>query len=183
VEIQTVIKEIEGTLIQIRTPKGTKTFDIAKTLKIDFDSLTEEFATQAAVYAFFATLVPFAEFTETMLDLSKDQEYAGADDAARKEMTEKGEKFTETVIKSMVQLDEQYGAAFKKHAEAHYDTGIIKAIARAMEQRAEMLISMGAQQRHEFNMQGMNIREKLEKETEMSVKQVKDILKNRQKQV
>jgi hypothetical protein len=182
-EIETIIKEIAGTKIEIKTPTGKKVFDIAKVLRIDFDNLTNEFATQAAVYAYFATLVPFAEYTETLLDLAKDQEYASADDAARKELTDKGEKFTETVIRSMVQLDEQYEKVFKQHADAHYDTGIIKAISRSMEQRAEMLISMGAQSRHEMNMNGMNIREKLEEETETSIKQVKELLKNRHKQV
>jgi len=178
-----VIKEIEGTLIKIKTPKGEKTFDVVKVLKIDFDNLTEEFATQAAVYAYFAILAPFAEYTETMLDLAKDQEYAASDDGARKELEAKKEKYTEAVIKSMVQLDEEYEKAYKAHADAHYDTAIIKAIAKALEQRAEMLISMGAQQRHELNMTGMNIREKLEAETEMSVRDVKEMLKNRKKQV
>ena len=174
-----VVEILGGASVKFHTPRGEKTLDLAKSLQIDLDDLTAEFARQPALYSFFATLVPWCEYTESKMDLIKDQEYASSDEAYRQDLNMKGEKFTEPVIKSLVTRDEDYVKAVNKHLDARYDTGIVKALTRAFEQRAEMLISLGAQQRYEMNIQGMNIREKTEELTEKQVNDVKKLLLER----
>lgn len=168
---ENVISEISGTVIRVKTPRGDKTFDISKILSIDLEDLSKEFSSQASLYVFFATLVPWAEKIEAMLDLVKDQEYASADEAFREELTQKGEKYTETVIKNLVTRDEGFVKAFEKHAMAKYDVNLLKAVTRAFEQRADMLVSLGAHQRHEWEMTGLN--SKVVSETDLNVEDVK----------
>jgi inorganic triphosphatase YgiF len=178
-KMDNVMEIISGTTVKFHTPKGEKVLDIAKALQIDLDDITVEFSRQPALYAFFATLVPWCEYTETMMDLAKHQEYASADEAYRKELITKGEKFTEAVITSLVTRDEDYDKASRKHMDAKFDTGIVKALTKSFEQRAEMLISLGAQQRHEYDQQGMSIRDNAEAITDNQVKDFKQMLRER----
>jgi hypothetical protein len=140
---------------------------------IDTENLSAEFAQQPALYAYFGMLVGMAEKRVADLDLKKDQAFADADEFYREEFEKAGKKVTEAVIKNEVHRDEAYIKAYKLHAEAESQLTILKNFLKALDQRAQMLISSGAQTRHEIGMTNMTINE------QDSVATVKDVLGKR----
>jgi hypothetical protein len=171
-----IISEISGTKIVINTQQGKKRFDIGKLFIIDENDLTTAFIKQAASYAFFSTLIATAERNVAKRDLMKDQEYAVADEYYRADLTAKGEKYTEAVVKSLILRDSDYASAFEDLEAAKYELNLLKAICKAYEQKGNMLQSLGSHLRSELSMTGMRINEA---EVENSVKDVKEVLKKR----
>ena len=177
-----VIEEISGSIIVVRTMKGNVKFDIGKLFNIDQDNLSKEFATQASMYGFFAILAAEADRIYAMKTLLCEQEYAAADESYRAQMDLDGKKYTEAVVRSCVVRDEEYSKMLTEKENANYELDIIKAIVRAFEQRSMMLQSLGSHLRHEYEMQGMNIRER-DSETfaEKSVDNVKQAISQRRR--
>jgi hypothetical protein len=166
-KFDSVIEEISGSVIAVRTLKGVKKFDIGQLFKIDQNEISSELSTQASMYGFFAILAAEADRISAMQAMLYEQETASADESYRANLDEEGKKYTEAVIKSMVARDEDCIKVHKAKENADYDLNILKAIVRAFEQRAMMLQSLGSQLRHEYDMQGMNVKEReLEKTTE-----------------
>lgn len=156
----TTLLSIKGDTFTVRTLSGkSRTFSVDDIFTIDETDLTKEFIQQPTLYGFFATAMAAAEDQMNRAEYMKEQEYAAADDAARRTMDLNGQKYTETVIRNMAQMDEQYAEIVEKELQAKYDYKILKSIVNALEQRANMLISVGSHLRHEANMTGMNIRE------------------------
>jgi hypothetical protein len=176
--VDSVIEEISGSIITVVTMKGSKKFDIGKLFNINQELISDDFSTQASMYAFFAVLAANADRIATMKTLLYDQVAAAADETYRAQFEVDGRKYTEAVIKSMVVRDEEVVKAFTVKEDANYDLAILKAIVRAFEQRAMMLQSLGSQLRHEYDMQGMSIRER---EIEQISKNVKGVIESRRK--
>lgn len=167
--------EIEGASFKIKTVAGmSKSFTVEDIFSVDENDLTKEFMQQPSIYGYFATAMAVAEDNANRAEYRKDQEYAAADDASRKAMDLNGLKYTETVIRGMVLTDEQYAAAVADELQAKYEYKILKAIVNALEQRANMLVSLGSHLRHEENMTGMNIRDRA---IDNMSKNVKDVIR------
>ena len=157
--VSSVINEISGSTIKVETMKGVRTFDIGKLFAINQDDLDNEFASQASYYGFFAIMAAEADRHLAMTSLLYDQECAQSDEENRAQLDLDGKKYTEAVIKSLVVRDEEVIKLQEKKEQAEYDLNVLKAIVRAFEQRALMLQSLGANLRHEYEMQGMTVRE------------------------
>jgi hypothetical protein len=178
--VSSIIEEISGSVIIVRTLRGSRKFDIGKLFMIDQDNLSNEFATQASMYAFFATATAEADRHFAMQSLLYDQEAADADESYRKQLDDAGTKYTEAVIKSMIVRDEDCIKVRNAKEDAEYELNILKAIVKAFEQRAMMLQSLGSHLRHEYEMQGMNIREEAaEKVISKATDEVKTAIKRR----
>lgn len=155
-----IIDDIKGSKITFVKSGVKKAIDISELFDIDEEDLTHEFAQQASLYAYFATLQAEAELELSHAALAKDQEYAACDEHHRKALDRREQKYTEAVIKSLVVRDQEYNDVYDRHAACQNDVEVIKAIVKALQMRAEMLISLGAHMRQEYSMTGMNIREK-----------------------
>lgn len=164
-----IIDDISGTKVVVQG----KELDLSDLFDIDENDLTREFATQASLYAYFATLQAKVERDVVAESIKKDQEYASADEHWRQWYTEREKKYTEAVIRSDVIRDEDYMIAEDSYNMAVHDLNIVKALVRALQQRAEMLISMGAHLRQEYSMTGMTIKQH---EHETAVKKAKETL-------
>ena len=174
-----IIKEIVGTELTLYDMHGKlRTFKIDDIFNIDETNISKEFAQQASVYAFFATLAALAERKAADADFLKDQEYAQADQACREELDEGSIKYTEAVIKSMVLTDAGYTKRVKNHVIMEYDYKLLKAIAEALKQRADMLISLGAYLRHEMDQTSMNIKRS---QVDNAAEEAKRLIKERRK--
>lgn len=134
--------------------------DIDDLFRINEDDLTSEFAKQASLYARFGVLAAKAEWGSSKSSAAKDQEYALADLHYRDSMEEEGKKYTEGLIRSLVLSDEVYSIAIEADNQANYAYRVMRAISSALEQRANMLISLGAFVRQEMSQTDMNIRHK-----------------------
>ena len=171
-----IIDSISGTKITVNVSGKNKTFDVHELLEIDDTNLSKEFANQASLYGFFATLAVKAEHAASVLSMRREQEYAIADQEDREELEQQGKKSTEPMIKNMIVSDAVYAKVVEKEYVAKYDYDIIKAITKAMEQRAQMLISLGNFVRHEYEMTDMKIRER---QLNTAVDDVKSAIRSR----
>jgi predicted nucleic acid-binding Zn-ribbon protein len=181
--VASIIEEISGSIITVRTLRGSKKFDIGKLFMIDQDNLSNEFATQASMYVFFAVATAEADRQLAMKSLLYDQEAADADESYRKELDAAGTKYTEAVIKSMIVRDEDCIKVKNEKENAEYELNILKAIVKAFEQRAMMLQSLGSHLRHEYDMQGMNIRDDASARLSSKVTdEVKTVIKRRRQE-
>ena len=146
--------------------------------EINETNLSQELARQAAQYAWLATLAVEAESDMVRKAAMREREYANIDLDFRDEMRASGEKCTEGMIRAVVTTDEDYMAAVEAENAAKYQYQLLKMLVRAMEQRANMLISLGAYLRHEESMTGMKIRERAMR---IAVDEAKSSIRNRRK--
>lgn len=146
--------------ITININSVAKEYDVAELLEIDENNLSTEFAQQAAVFGYFATAQAAAEDVAERRKIEKEREYAKADEYWRAWHDKREKKYTETVIRSTVIRDDDYIKAETYYNNAAHDANMLKLIVRALGQRADMLISLGAHLRAEMEMTGMNIRQK-----------------------
>jgi len=136
-----------------------KPINLSEVLDVYEERLTEHFAEQASIFGFFSVQLAEADRLFGIAKLGVDQEYALADAHYRNEHIEFEEKYTEPSIKAEIALDEDYQKALDKQYQAKYNMDVIKSIVNALKMKADMLISMGAHLRQEYDMTGMTIRE------------------------
>jgi len=155
-----IIEAIDSTKFRVLGPDGvSRMFTLGDIFDIDSTDITSEFMRQPALYAYFAAATAAAERASGRAEFKKDQEYAISDMASREQMERNGQKYTEAVIRSMALADQVYTDAVESELTAKYDYKLLKALTSALEQRAQMLISIGSQLRHEESTTGMAIRD------------------------
>ena len=133
--------------------------DIDSVFSIDEANIIEAYSRQAAVYARYATMHAEADAMVSAAASAKDEEYAAADDHYRHDMDSTGEKYTEAKVRAFIELDENYRQAVDAYNDVDHVCRKLRAVVRALEMRAEMLVSMGAHLRHEMSMTDMHIRD------------------------
>jgi len=144
-------------VIEVVMPgKEKKIIDLDELFDIDETNLTKEYAKQASTYAYHGTLYNIADRAVMEMDAKKESTYAELDLAYRDEL--KDEKTTEGRIRSMVLTDEGYAEVLEKYAFAVYRKNTLKTIMDALKMRADMMISMGAHLRSEYDQTGMNMK-------------------------
>lgn len=160
--------------------KDKYTVDLDELFPIDKENVTSAMMTQASKYAWLTTLAIFSEGEMITCKRESEAVYAEADIAIRDVYKESGEKFTEAKIRSEVLLDEDYVDAIEAEDAARFQYNMLKSMVRAMEQRATMLVSLGAYLRHEGSMTGMTIRER-ESDLDETVAEAKESLRTRRR--
>ena len=171
-----IIKDIKGSVVTVVDFHGKeKSFEIVDIFGVDESDLNTEYATQAAAFAYFSSLLAAEDYELSQAKSAREREYAAADIEIRDELAELGEKATEGKVKSMVETDETYLECIDVENLARYRVGLLKAIVSAMRMRADMLVSLGANLRQEYDMTGMHINDTMDK----AVNNVKDTIKKR----
>jgi hypothetical protein len=159
-----------------------KPINLSEVLEVHEDRLTEHFAEQASIFGFFSVQLADAERLLNNAKVASEREYAECDAYYRDEYRKLDQKYTEAVIRGDVLLDEDYQKAMDIQHQAKYDVDIVKAMVNALRMKADMLISMGAHLRQEYDMTGMTIREQsMDKEVDKVKKAIK--LKRNNEQV
>ena len=154
--------------------KKIQTINLADILEIYEIELTTHFAEQASIFGHFSVQLAEADRLSGIVKLSAEQQYAEADAYYRNEHNDAEEKYTESSIRAEISLDEDYIASLVAQRDAIHNVAVLKAIVNALKMKADMLISMGAHLRQEYDMTGMTIREQsMDKE----VGKVKELLK------
>ncbi|HKZ40026.1 MAG TPA: hypothetical protein VJ044_03640 [Candidatus Hodarchaeales archaeon] len=153
-----IIDSIRGTKIILSDNDTKKQFDIAGIFSIDENDLSREYSMQASLFAYFSVLSAKSERNLSVSKLASEREYAVADQQIREDLVGKDVKATESMIKQLISADEEYCALQDTVVAAEYERDLLKAIARSLEMRANMLISLGALRRHEIDMTDMSIR-------------------------
>jgi hypothetical protein len=135
-------------------------------VELDFDSLvpigtdlSHEFSTQAANYAYIATLAAQCEALWGDAKEAKDEMYAKTDKAVRSDLDRSGMKVTEGLVSSEVRQRRGYREAVDNELFCREQHLVMRAMTRAMDMRAQMLISLGAHLRAEAEQTDMHIKE------------------------
>lgn len=148
---ETIYKEI----VVIGTDRRT----VGELFEIELDDISYEFSTQASRYAFLGMQLARAEIAWQEAKTNVEKVYAEEDSRVRELWESSGMKFTEAKIKGAVQQSDRYQNMVAEELRALKDYKLLRAIVDAMRQRGEMLISLGAQLRQEYDVTGMSIRQ------------------------
>jgi hypothetical protein len=162
-----------GRVIEVMFPGDEKVIiNLDELLEIHEENLISEYAKQASFYAYYGTLYNRADRSVMELDAKKESLYAEIELDYREEY--KDEKTTEGKIKSLVLTDESYAKQLTKYNYAIYRKGIMRTLMDALKMRADMLVSMGAHLRAEYEQTGMNMkRDKFLEDFEASLDKIK----------
>lgn len=126
-------------------------YNVDEQLQIDTSDISEEFATHAGKFAYWAILVENASYQVDVLKQDLAVARAQLDAQKRAELKAAGKKSTEKMVENMVITDPQYLEKEDAYLDAKRTLGYFKAAKDAMIQRKDMLVSLGATQRAEYN--------------------------------
>ena len=122
------------------------------------EDIDQEYKEQAALYGFLVTKTVEAEYEYNKASSDTELAYALADSHFRSHFKSMGQKTTESLVKTSIIQDGEYGDALEAELKAKRYYNILKGILRAMEQRSHMLSSLGAHRRAEFEMTNKTIK-------------------------
>lgn len=175
---ENLIQDIQGTKLTVRQMGGGyKEINLGSIFNVDEGALSSEFATQASLYAYFSALAVQADDIAAKLAFDREQEFALASLSYREEAEKEGKKITEGSVQALINADEGYTRKVEAERIAKNDVKLLKALVSALEQRANMIISLGAMLRHEADMTGMNMKERQYQKEVDSAKEILDARK------
>lgn len=122
------------------------------------DDLSSEYAKQAPRLAWLGVLEARAEANFVAAKNAREREYAKAQRYYRTPgKTPNDIKVTDAAVDALCKTDIGYVEALDKEADALEYHKIVKALSYAMRQRGDMLVSLGATQRSEFDSTAMHV--------------------------
>jgi len=136
-----------------------KPVNVREMLDVNQDDLSNEFAAQASRYAYVAVMAAQAEWAMNEAKDAVKQEEATAFMEAKKLVGDNGKTITDGQAEQMVKIDEVCVELHQKQNEAEYKFKVLQALAKSFEQRADMLQSLGAKARAEYDMTAMKMSE------------------------
>ena len=138
-----------------------RTYTIEEFIGIDQDDLVNEFRSQAARYMYVASLEALAEeqYTDAKArtkELAAIVSLEYRENGIPEEFRATTSKMTEAFLNSLVDADDMYLNAIKEENHAYADLKKMKVFTYSMRMRGEMLISMGATLRREWDQIGIS---------------------------
>lgn len=149
--------------LDVKVAVDGKVYRVGDVMDVDQADLPNEFAAQAALYAYFAVLAAEAEAAyDKAVDERKDMEAAAY--MYYKNDTDSipsgSRSVSDGTADKLVQTDEEVQEAYDYELASKRDWKILRAMADSLKMRADMLQSIGAHLRHEYDMTGMVTRER-----------------------
>lgn len=144
--------------MKVNVSVGDKEYNgtIRDVLLINEAVLPDEFIHQPSTYAYFAALSEFAVADVEQKKLAFSVMEANLDSQKRVDLKDQA-KVTEAVIRSAIIKDQKYQLLSEELIEAQRQLGILKALVRALDQRATMLVQLGSFKRQEMYAMDMGI--------------------------
>lgn len=170
--------------ISVNTKLGEFEGNLGDDLKIDVNDLTASYMDQPGKYAWWAILAAQARAKSDRIKSEIDnlKDYMGKtligelDAEIRAQLEYEGEKVTETKVERLIYQNEKYIERSEQlqqlrlsYAEANGEATILESARDSLDQRKDMLISLGAQLRSEGSNTELGVRKE----------QAKQILKNK----
>lgn len=138
-------------------------YTIADICGVNESNLSADYSGQAARVAYLGMKVAQAEAAWLEAKNYTQQLYAEIDLDLRQEFDDAQKKYTEAVIRNNVLLDDEYIEAEQAENKAYEQYKILRALVDALRDRTQMLISLGADLRQEYEATGMQILDAKEK--------------------
>jgi len=137
-----------------------------KEVRISKETIDDDLMKQASLYAFYAVMAELAEEAYDDAKLELELLEAALDEFYRKQFLTSGEKVTEKKLEKVVALNKDRIESVKNKIQAKKNWGILKAIAKAFEQRKETVIALGHSCRQERDVDIFIKKEELKKKYE-----------------
>lgn len=153
-------------------------YDLREVFEVRESDITSEMVRQASLYGFFSAMQSKMEHEAVRAKARKERAYGKADEEAREEIINSGEKIREAAVRGIVLNHPKYIEAEKDYQEMVYRKDVLYQVCRTLHMKSEMLISIGAQMRSEQSMTGMRIKEK---EYDNEIEEAKRSIKSRKK--
>jgi hypothetical protein len=136
--------------VAIRINNITYDNSLAADLHIDRQSLDEEFVQHASRYAYYAFLSELAADQEVRLKHALDLLEAQLDSETRElargaQLADAKFKMTETMVENQVRGNSRYQAKLTEYLDAKQRAAVLRVARESMQQRKDMLVSLGAQ--------------------------------------
>jgi len=175
--------------IKVKTESMDFKGDLGEELKINIEDLNESYLDQPGKYAWWAVLSAQAisKANKIKSEMENLKEYINKtlmgelDLKVRERMERTGEKATEARVERAIYTHKDYKKHMEKlkrlrieYAEANGEAAILEAAKDAMDQRKDMLISLGAQLRSEGNNADLSVKKEQVKEMLRKKKVLKD---------
>lgn len=187
-------KDLSILEVTVKLPQNSYDLDLAKDSQIDVNNLNQGFIEQPTIFAWYATLAALAKSKVTRLkrEVEKQDDYikktliGTLDSKVRKQLEINGEKVTETKVTNAIYADVEYISNIQKLnglkdelTDAEENSAILDVARETMIQRKDMLISLGAQVRSDYDNTGdVGI-----KGEEIDTDKVKSIINTRRKPI
>lgn len=137
---------------------GTEVLELDSIVPIT-ENLSEEFARQPSLYAYIAMMTANIEALWAAAKAGSERTRARADQDIRAKAKRADEKVTEAMVANRIILDKDVIEAEEIEAAYRYQYLVLRALTSSMDQRAQMLISLGAHLRAESEQTGMLVRD------------------------
>lgn len=170
-----IIARLGGEVYEFMFGEDKYSFDPAEDIPIYEQSLNEEYAEQPAKYAYVSMLFAKADARLRIAKLEVEEAEARAYGTIRKVMIEEGDKITESAINKNVVLNSSVMKANRTLIMVQTDHTLLKELEEVFKMRAEMLVRLGAMQRAEMSMTGMETKSSNHRKSD-PVKEMKDAL-------
>jgi hypothetical protein len=152
------MREFEDRLFATEVSLGGQVYTLRELFEVMAEDLSNEYGGQAPRLAWLGVLEAQAEASYMAVKNRREREYADAQKHYRTPGNMPAEiKPTDKAVEALSKLDEDYIEAQADEANRLKQLKTIRALVYAMRQRGEMLISMGATQRAEYDSTGMHI--------------------------
>lgn len=146
------VTSIDFDKIRITDANGeTKTYSIQDELKVNKFNVREEFLFQSSKYAYWCSVLEQLKLYEETYELQTDRKKAEIYEPSRKALIAEGiPKPTKDQIEAKVILDDEYYQLCNNVVAIHHQVDQLKSVVKAFEQRKDMLVQYGADQRKEM---------------------------------
>lgn len=118
-------------------------------VSINTADIQGEFVEQAGHFSYYSEKSAQANRQEAMAKRHRDITYATLDGEYRLAAKEAGEKVTEKGIEGRINLDERYQQAYQAYIDATMIADLLKGKVDAFRNKRDMLIQIGANDRHD----------------------------------
>lgn len=164
--------------IEVKTRTSINELDLYEDLRISPENLNTDFCEQPAKYAYWATVAAQARalVDSKKADVERCEDYlkktlvGELDTEVRRDLEMEGEKVTEAKVTNGIYVHEKYRAEQQKLYDLkdellklQSELAVLDIAREAMNQRKDMLISLGAQMRQEGSNAELLIKEKVAK--------------------
>ena len=161
-----MIKDTTILELTVNTKSGAYDLDLAEDLKINKTDLSESYMDQPAKFAWYAVLAAQARAQADALKnkIEQKEDYirkilrGKLDAEVRKQLELDGEKVTEGKVENGINCHPKYAEALEelhelrdKYVEVNENASILETAKEALNQRKDMLISLGAQMRADMS--------------------------------
>lgn len=144
------VNDLDLETIEVIDYNGQKQeYSVQEILHVDETNYQQEFLKQPSIYAFWATVLEKGKLVTKQQEDILNQVHAKCYNRYYKQFLDSGTKPTKDMVEAQILNDEDYSKQLSVLNNTKYATERVQYLVKALEQRAQMLISYGADQRKE----------------------------------